>query len=42
MPVFDTEIGKLGSVICWENYMPAMRMTMYSKGIQLYCAPHGG
>ena len=39
LPVFDTEIGKLGSVICWENYMPAMRMAMYSKGIQLYCAP---
>ncbi len=39
LPVFDTEIGKLGSVICWENYMPAMRMAMYGKGIQLYCAP---
>lgn len=39
MPVFDTEIGKLGAVICWENYMPLMRMAMYSKGIQLYCAP---
>lgn len=39
MPVFDTELGKLGAVICWENYMPMLRMTMYSKGIQLYCAP---
>ncbi len=39
MPVFDTPLGRLGAVICWENYMPAMRLAMYSKGIQLYCAP---
>ena len=39
MPVFDTAIGKLGAVICWENYMPMLRTTMYSKGIQIYCAP---
>ncbi len=39
LPVFDTEIGKLGAVICWENYMPLLRMAMYSKQIQIYCAP---
>jgi len=39
LPVFDTPLGKLGAVICWENYMPLLRMTMYSKGIQIYCAP---
>jgi nitrilase len=39
MPVYETPLGKLGAVICWENYMPMLRMTMYSKGIQLYCAP---
>ncbi len=39
LPVFDTSLGKLGSVICWENYMPALRLAMYAKGIQIYCAP---
>ncbi len=39
LPVFDTEMGMLGGVICWENYMPMLRMHMYSQGIQIYCAP---
>lgn len=39
MPVFDTPLGKLGALICWENYMPLMRAAHYAKGIELYCAP---
>ncbi|WP_206957241.1 carbon-nitrogen hydrolase family protein [Trinickia acidisoli] len=39
MPVFQTPIGNVGAVICWENYMPLMRAAMYAKGIQIYCAP---
>jgi nitrilase len=39
MPVFETPVGNIGAVICWENYMPMLRMAMYSKGISIYCAP---
>lgn len=39
LPVLNTELGNIGAVICWENYMPAMRMAMYGKGINVYCAP---
>ena len=39
MPVFDTPLGRLGAVICWENYMPLLRTGMYAKGIELYFAP---
>src|SRR3954471_21897016 len=39
LPAIDTEFGKVGAVICWENYMPLLRAAMYQKGIQFYCAP---
>ena len=39
LPVFDTPLGKVGAVICWENYLPLMRTAMYAKGIEIYCAP---
>jgi nitrilase len=39
LPVFDTPIGRVGAVICWESYMPLLRTAMYEQGIELYCAP---
>jgi len=39
LSVFDTPLGRLGAVVCWENYMPLLRTAMYAKGIELYCAP---
>ncbi|MBT8203916.1 MAG: carbon-nitrogen hydrolase family protein [Flavobacteriaceae bacterium] len=36
---FDTPVGRLGGLICWENYMPMARISMYRKGVQLYIAP---
>lgn len=42
MPVFDTPLGKVGAVICRENYMPLMRAAHYAKGIQIYLAPTAG
>lgn len=39
LTVLDTEIGKVGGLICWENYMPLARMAMYGKGVEIYLAP---
>jgi nitrilase len=39
LDVFDLRVGRLGGLVCWENYMPLARYTMYAAGVQLYVAP---
>lgn len=39
LQVSDTAVGKLGTLICWENYMPLARYTLYAQGIEMYIAP---
>lgn len=39
LDTMDTPLGRVGSVICWENYMPLMRQAMYAKGVEIYCTP---
>ena len=39
LTVINTEYGKIGGLICWENYMPLARMAMYAKGVGIYLAP---
>jgi nitrilase len=36
---FNTSFGKIGGLICWENFMPLARFAMYQSGVQLYFAP---
>lgn len=39
LTVIDSPYGRLGGLICWENYMPLARMAMYQKGVEIYLAP---
>jgi nitrilase len=34
-----TELGRIGGLICWENYMPLARFALYESGIEIYVAP---
>ena len=39
LDVVQTSIGRLGGLICWENYMPLARFHQYAQGVEVWLAP---
>lgn len=39
LKVVETAVGRVGALICWENYMPLARYALYAQNIDIYCAP---
>lgn len=39
LDVLETPVGRVGGLICWENYMPMARAALYAQGIDIYLAP---
>jgi nitrilase len=39
LAAFDTDVGKVGGLICWENLMPLARFALYESGVEVYLAP---
>jgi nitrilase len=39
LKVCESAVGRLGALICWENYMPLARYALYAQGLEVYIAP---
>jgi nitrilase len=39
LKVLDTPCGRIGTLVCWENYMPLARCALYALGVEIYIAP---
>jgi len=39
LKVVETAVGRVGALLCWENYMPLARFALYAQNIDIYCAP---
>jgi nitrilase len=39
LKVVDTPCGRIGALVCWENFMPLARYALYAQGIDIYIAP---
>jgi aliphatic nitrilase len=40
--VFDTDVGRIGALICWEHYMPLARYALIAEGEQIHCSHFPG
>jgi nitrilase len=39
LEAIETDIGRVGGLVCWENMMPLARFALYQSGVEIYLAP---